>query len=116
MAKNPKPFRRWRARRNRVLGPPKPREGKLLNYPVQVVEPLEGWAWGGGWLDGPWPYHPGAILFLRNLHDGLVHFDLGACPLPWSINGGWMREADLGKVRRLTSDQIRKARRREPLD
>jgi hypothetical protein len=116
VAKNPKQFRQWRARRNRLLGRPKPLEGKLLNYPVQVMETLEGWAWGGGWIDGPAPYSKGCILFLRNAHDGLIHFDLGACPLPWSICSGWMHEEDLGKVRRLTSDQIRKARRREPLD
>ena len=102
MAKNPKPFRQWRARTRRLLGPPKPPEGKPLGFPVEVVETIEEWAWGGGWLDGPWTYHSGAILFLHNLNDGLIHFGLGARrPAPWEVTGGWLREADLGKVRRL---------------
>jgi len=86
----------------RLLGPPKPPEGKPLGFPVEVVETIEGWAWGERWMDGPWTYHRGAILFLNNLHDGLIHFGLGARrPAPWEVTGGWLREADLGKVRQL---------------
>jgi hypothetical protein len=75
--------------------------GKILKYPVRVIEPLAVWSFAGGWADGPFVEHPGALLFLTYIHQGVVHFDCGINPPPWGINGGTFPEEGLSKVQRL---------------
>jgi len=84
---------------------PKPPERQTLGYPVEVVEPLEVYAFMGGWGDGPLVQHPGSRLYLTHSQDGQVFFTAGSAPSPSSIHvGGQFPEGLLAKVRRLDDE------------
>lgn len=73
-------------------GPQKP-----LGWQVLVMDLLPGWAFGGGWADGPFIHHPGARLFLDYVVGGRIYFQ------GYVRKGilGWFREEQLDKVRRM---------------
>jgi len=80
-------------------------ERRVLDYRVEVVEPLDVWLYLGGWGDGPYVQHAGARLFLTYAEDGQVFFDSGWSRPPSSIHtGGVFPEMDLPKVRRMDDE------------
>ena len=68
-----------------------------IGWQVEVIDILPTWMYGGGWIDGPFEYHPGARLFLDYAVGGRVYYQgyqrLGLI--------GWFMEDQLVKVRRL---------------
>ena len=73
-----------------------------LGYMVEVVEPLELWAFMDGWGDGPLVQPPGARLLLSHSQGGQVFVGPGSYQSPSSVySGAVFPESAMGKVQRV---------------